>query len=229
MGTIHRTGGTPGGLGVDSGSEAFSPMNAEGDPAREHLELPPTAGPGTPGSESEPVPDPEGESDAAKLSGATRRRRPRRLLAAAGLAALLAGCGATPGDPETQVRAVLTRAEQAAEAKDLEAIRDLIDDTYADEQGNDRAAVRRLIALHFLRNDAIHLLTRVRSLEFPKPARAEVTLLVAMAGRPIPTVRDLAAIRADLYRFDLEFQDAGSGEWRVIRARWRRARTAEFL
>jgi hypothetical protein len=161
---------------------------------------------------------------------ATRRRRPKRpallmMLAAASLAA----CAAEPDSPEAQVRALLERAEEAAEEKRVGALKQLISEIYSDDHGQDRQAVAGLLTYYFLRNQSVHLLTRVRSIEFPEPARARATVFVAMAGMPIPGIDELARIRADLYRFDFSLADEASGDWRVTRAAWRRATTDDFL
>jgi hypothetical protein len=140
----------------------------------------------------------------------------------------LASCGPVTGSPEAQVRDVLRRARQAAEAKDLDTLADLIAEDYTDDQGNDRRALRRLLQLHFLRNASIHLLTHVRSLELPGPTRAEVAVFVAMAGRPIAGWSDVQRVRADLFRFDFGLREEGHGDWRLTRSAWRRARPSDL-
>jgi hypothetical protein len=94
--------------------------------------------------------------------------------------------------------------------------------------GNDRQAIVRLLTYHFLRNQSIHLLTRVASIEIPEPERASVTVYVAMAGRPIPDVDAMTQLRADLYRFDFALEDVEE-RWQVERAAWRPAEARDFL
>ncbi len=149
----------------------------------------------------------------------TRRRRPNRLALLALLAAAwLPACGAKPDSPEAQVRALLQRAEAAAEEKRVKALKKLVSESYSDDRGQDRQAIAGLLTYYFLRNESIHLLTRVRSIEFPEPARSRATVFVAMAGTPIPGIDELVRIRADLYRFDFSLSDEGSAECRVTRA-----------
>jgi hypothetical protein len=160
----------------------------------------------------------------------TRLRRPHRLALLAMLAAAsLPACAAEPDSPEAQVRALLQQAEAAAEEKDVGALKQLVSESYSDERGQDRQAIAALLTFYFLRNQSIYLLTRVGKIEFPEPARARTTVLVAMAGTPIPDIEELARIRADLYRFDFSLGDEGSGDWRVTRAAWRRATADDFL
>ena len=141
----------------------------------------------------------------------------------AGLLALAVACQSTTSSPEEQVRAVIATAERAAEEKDVQTLKRLVADGYRDDEGNQKADVIRLLAYHLLRNESIHLLTRVRAVEFPSPERAAVTVFVAMAGREIPAVDLLAQLHADIYRFDIDLVAGGRGAWTLSRARWRPA------
>jgi hypothetical protein len=166
------------------------------------------------------------------MSAPPRRQRRRADLAALltmiALACLPA-CAETPESPEAQIRALLERAEAAAEEKQVGTLKQLVSESYSDDHGQDKQAVAGLLAYYFLRNQAIHLLTRIRSIELTGPARASATVFVAMAGTPIPAVDDLGRIRADFYRFDFSLSDEGEGDWRVTRAAWRRAVASDFL
>jgi len=110
-------------------------------------------------------------------------------------------------------------------------LKQLISEAYSDERGQDRQALVGLLTFYFLRNESIHLLTRVQSIAFPEPARADATVFVAMAGTPIIAAEELARIRADLYRFDFSLSDEGGGDsdWKVSRAAWRRATADDFF
>lgn len=143
------------------------------------------------------------------------------------LALLLAACSRDADSPEAQLRARVAQAQVAAEARDAPALRALIADDYADAQGYDRKAIENLIRLHLLRNQTIHLFTRIGAIAFPQPDRATVRVAAAMAGRPVASVGELAGINADLYRFDLELVQR-NGEWRVQRAAWEPARLDDF-
>lgn len=144
------------------------------------------------------------------------------------LALALTACTPEPDSPETEIRAFVARAQTAAENRDLSALRALIAADYTDEQGNDRKAVENLMRLHILRNQSIHLLTRIRSIEFPEPGYALVSVAAAMAGRPIASADALVGLTADLYRFDLELIRQGRDDWQVQRAAWTPAQLEEF-
>ncbi|MDG4598057.1 MAG: hypothetical protein P9F75_20605 [Candidatus Contendobacter sp.] len=144
------------------------------------------------------------------------------------LTLLLIACSRDATSPETQIRELIAQAQIAAEARDAASLRALIADDYADDQGNNRKAMESLIRLHILRNQSIHLFTRIRDIAFLQPDRATVRVAAAMAGRPVVSASELAGMNADLYRFDLELVRRG-GSWRVQRAVWEPAGLDDFL
>jgi len=150
-------------------------------------------------------------------------------LAALGTIGLLPLVSCAPKDsPEAQVRALFARAETAAEQRDLAALRPMISDKYADAEGQDKKAIEAVLRFYFLRNQSIHLFTRIQGIEFPEPARARAVVLVAMAGQPNKTGQELERLHADLNRFviTLTYEDK---EWKVTAAEWRRAEPGDFL
>ena len=137
-------------------------------------------------------------------------------------------CRSGDHSPETQVRATIGRAETFAEAKDLGGLKGLVSDAYHDEAGQDKRAILGLLFVQFRRHQSIHLLTRIERIDINPPAQATATVFTAMAGRPIPAVSDLPALRADLYRFDLTL-DNERDTWRVTQSIWRPAVLNDFL
>lgn len=154
-------------------------------------------------------------------------RRPVTLIVLLVLALTLDAC-AQRTDPEQQIRALLQSAETSIEKKDIGPVRESISEHYTDEDGRDRRAVDGLLRLYVLRNEHIHLLTRIVDISFPGKQRARVTLYVAMAAQPIAHAEDLTRLQADLYRFEIELADE-SESWRVVSARWRPALPADFI
>ena len=126
------------------------------------------------------------------------------------------------------MRALLKRGEEAAEKKETGVLRQMISEKYADSQGQDKKAIEAILRYYFLRNESIHLLTRIQSIDFPQPQRAQAVVLVAMAGQPIAGAQELERLRADLHRFEITFVRENK-EWKVIRAEWRRAEVGDFI
>ena len=147
----------------------------------------------------------------------------------AALAVLLTAIACSkPTTPEQRVREFLDRGEQAAEQKDMRTLRGAVSEHYSDSDGRDRRMIEGILRLYVLRHESIHLLTRVDSIEFPRPAQAHVGIYVAMAARPITHAAQLAAFQANLYRFDLVLAEEDS-QWRVLRAAWRPAEPTDFI
>jgi hypothetical protein len=163
-----------------------------------------------------------------RLRGGIRRQRIAWAVLLAAILSLVISCSSQPDTPEAQVRALLKRGEAAAEKKEGKVLRELISEKYSDSEGQDKKAVEAILRYYFLRNESIHLFTRVQSIAFPEPSRAQAVVLVAMAGRPIPDAQQLERMHADLHRFDITLVREGK-DWKVIRAEWRRAEFSDFL
>jgi hypothetical protein len=144
------------------------------------------------------------------------------------VASFTGACSSERDSPEAQVRALLTQGEAAAEKKESAVLRQMISGKYSDSQGQDKKAVDALLRYYFLRNQSIHLFTRIRQIGFPQTDLAQADVMVAMAGQPISDAEELERLRADLHRFEITLARE-NGEWKVIRAEWRRAEFADFL
>jgi hypothetical protein len=143
------------------------------------------------------------------------------------LLCLALACSGGAETPEDQVRALLASLEESAERKDAGEMKEHVSEGYSDAHGNDQRAVAQLVAFHLLRNQSVHLLTRVQSVEIPAPGETRAVVLVAMAGTEIEGPEALIALRADLYRFELSLADE-DGVWRVRSADWRPASVDDF-
>ena len=131
------------------------------------------------------------------------------------LAAVLAGCSA-PSPPEEAVRAWLEAAETAVEERDRGRLIDMLAEHYVDARGNDRAAVDQRLRLFFLRHREILIASHIEELQVVGGTAAHVVLTAGMAG----TDAHAFGLRADAYRFELEFVEQ-DGEWLLIGADWR--------
>ena len=136
------------------------------------------------------------------------------------LVTVVAGCGESQA-PDAMVRAVIAQGEQAAEARDLSGIMDLVAPAFEDGQGGGRDELKQYLRGYLVAHQAIHLLTKVESVEFPYRDMAKVSLTLGTLGRDTAaaTAFDLAA---DVYDVELELK-LDDGEWRVTRASWRPA------
>jgi hypothetical protein len=118
----------------------------------------------------------------------------------------LVACSSRTSDEE-KVRAVITRMENAAEARDTSDVLASVADDYTDSQGLDRAQLANYLRGYFLAHPKIELMVSVESLEFPADglARAQIT------------VTRLGLGDTDRAHLKVEFRRSG-GEWKVSRA-----------
>ncbi|MGB5708935.1 MAG: hypothetical protein WBM41_19165 [Arenicellales bacterium] len=154
------------------------------------------------------------------------KRLAERLLLPAVSVLLLAGCG-DDDTPESRLRQSIDLIQQYAEERNLGDLMEFVSTDYQDAQGRNWKDIRALAQLQFIRNPKIHTLKRINLLRLDDDNHASVRILVAVAGRPIDNASALSGLRADLIRFDLEFQY--SDRWQIVGAMWRRAQASEFL
>ena len=128
---------------------------------------------------------------------------------------LVAACGETPGDPETDLREWVANAEAAAEEKNRGDLLALISENYADARGNDYQSVGDKLRVYFFRQDKIGLISTIDEISLMGATAAMVNLTVAMAG----TYNSRIGFNADAYQFELELEKADD-EWQLIGARW---------
>lgn len=130
--------------------------------------------------------------------------------------------------PEQRVRALISEAEKAVEKKELGQLKGYISEHYTDDDGRDRKAVEAILRLYVLRNESIHLFTRIESVTITPPNRVQAIVYVAMAARPITKADELRNFNANLYRFEVSFAEEDK-QWRVIRTAWRPAEPSDFV
>ncbi len=118
----------------------------------------------------------------------------------------LCACSARTSDEE-QVRAVITKMENAAEARNTRDVLEWVADDYADAQGLDRAELANYLRGYFLAHPKIELMVSVESLEFPADGLAQAQLSVTRLG-----LGD-----TDRAAFKVEFRRSGD-RWQVRRA-----------
>ena len=139
-------------------------------------------------------------------------------LVALSLATLAAGCGTA--DPEAEIRALLSAAEQAAEARDTGFFRDLIGSAYRDSRGHDRDQLVNLLRGLFIANQRVEIVSRVDAVQLEGTDAARAVVHAGMLGQRAGAEL-LGGMNADLYRFELELVN-DDGEWQIIGATWDR-------
>lgn len=143
------------------------------------------------------------------------------------VAAIALACG-SPAEPEARLRLLLEQSEQSLEARDLGDVKDAISERYRDNAGHDKRELVRYLAGIVLRNQKIHIATRIRELTVDEAGTGRVTMVAGLASGPVSSVADLTRLRANVYRFDFAFVEE-DGEWRLEGATWQPASTDDLL
>jgi hypothetical protein len=151
-----------------------------------------------------------------------------RLASICGLAMALA-CGGDPLSPEEQVRTVIGAMEEAAEEGDVSAFKAIVSESYEDHYGHDKRSLAAYVTFHVMRNANRHVYTRIRSVEIREAGRAEVTLVAAITGSVVSGPDELAGLHADVYKIDMDLDDEGDGDWRLVWAQWRSTTPTDLL
>jgi hypothetical protein len=148
---------------------------------------------------------------------ARRNTRPclRKPAAALALALAFAACGPS-GTPEAEIRALVTEAEELAEARDASELRGLVADDYQDARGRDATEVRNLLHAWLVAHPSVNLMTRIDSIELEGTELARVEVTIGMLGREANAESDWD-LAADIERLDVRLARDG-GDWRVIAA-----------
>ncbi len=154
-------------------------------------------------------------------------RRRAVLLALVPTALLTPGCRRRR-DPEQEVRRTIAALEAAAERKDSKVIGEALSSNFRGPDEQDRRQALALLRAHLLRNDGVHLLTRISAVEVTSPTEARAEVVAAMAGVP----QDPAALdrfEGDVYLFELTFVEEERGVWRLRQAAWSPATVEDLL
>ena len=135
----------------------------------------------------------------------------------------LAACGGDRHMPEQRIRALLTQAVEAVEDGSVEGVAQFVHAGYHDRRHRSKDAAMRTLFGYVGRHRNIHLFQLIKDIELaPAGESASAVVYLAMTGVRVDSVQALIALKADLYRFDLELV-ASDGEWLISGADWRRA------
>lgn len=149
---------------------------------------------------------------------------------------LLSACGGDPDDPEGQIKAVIEKVEIAAEERSAKSIREHISDNYSDKHHSNPQQLIRTLIIYFHRNKNIHLFSRISNIEINNQdttqstatATATASVNFAMTGTQVDSAEKLLMLKADVFRFDVEFVNTDD-QWMVAGAEWRKIQINEFF
>jgi hypothetical protein len=134
---------------------------------------------------------------------------------------LLQACSETANSPEEEIRQFVKSGVEAAENRNLDDLSDLIHGNYLDQKGYSKQRLGGLLGAYFFRHKNLYLFTKIEEINLFAENEATVRLYVAMAGSVISDVDAIAALRAQIYQFELQLikQD----DWLLHHASWKPA------
>ena len=134
---------------------------------------------------------------------------------------LMQACSETAESPEDEIRAFIESGVEAAENRSLDGLNDLVHGNYLDQKGYNRQRLSGLLRVYFFRHKNIYLFTKIEEIDLLAGNQATVRLYVAMAGSVISDVDAIAALRAQIYQFELQLTK--QDDWLLHHASWRPA------
>jgi len=139
---------------------------------------------------------------------------------------LLQACNETTNSPEDEIRLFVKSGMEAAENRELDDLSDLIHDNYLDQKGYNKQRLGGLLRAYFFRHKNLYLFTKIEEIDLFAENQATVRLYVAMAGSVISDVDAIAALRAQIYKFELQL--IKEDDWLLHHASWKPARAIDI-
>ena len=124
---------------------------------------------------------------------------------------------------------MIASLEQSLEEGDVSAFKKFVSERYEDDRGNDKRSLAAYVTFHVMRHTQRRFFARVHSVEIRDSGRAEVLVVAAITGRDVSGLEELVTLNADVYKIDLDLDDEGDGDWRVVWAQWRRTVPTDLL
>ncbi len=139
---------------------------------------------------------------------------------------LIQACSDNAESPEDEIRHFIDAGVSAAENRSVDELGDLMHEKYQDQKGYSKKQLGSLLRAYFLRHKNIHLLTKIDTIELLANNKAAVRMNIAMAGSVISDVDAISALRARIYRFELQLvkQDG----WLLRHSVWAPASIGDF-
>lgn len=131
---------------------------------------------------------------------------------------ILSAC-ARPVSEEDRLKAIVNEAAEAAQKKDIDAIRKHISKSYKDPEGNDYDSVRRILAYHFIRAETVSVFVRGIDIEIKGGTALAAVNAFLVRGKDVKSIKDILPESAAGYKFDLIFKKE-DGDWKVVNAEW---------
>lgn len=122
--------------------------------------------------------------------------------------------------PTQQIKQILTSIEEGIEQRSLSQVLDNFSDEYNDHEGRNKKKIKQLTQFQILKNQNIHIFTRIKSIDIEKNY-ASVELSIAMTAREVDLSIEKNRLKADTYKSSIVLKNE-SGKWKVISSSWKK-------
>jgi hypothetical protein len=120
---------------------------------------------------------------------------------------------------EDLIRGMIGDAVDAAVTKDIKGVIEHVSDTYKDEYGNDRDALKGLLFVYFRQYERINVYVRESEISVDGD-RAEANVKVVFTGgESLEDLGDMVPSSGGGYLLEMKLKKEG-GDWKVTRSRW---------
>ena len=122
--------------------------------------------------------------------------------------------------PQAQIKAIIEQVEEGVEQRSLSQVLNNISETYSDHKGRTKKDIARMTQLQILRNENIHILTRIKFIDVVD-SYASVELSSAMTSRALDLNIEANRLKADSYKVSIAFKKEPD-QWRIVSTSWQR-------
>ena len=120
---------------------------------------------------------------------------------------------------EDLIREMIDEAAGAAVEKDIKGVIENVSDSYKDEYGNDRDALKGLLFVYFRQYERINVYVRDAEISV-EGNRAEANVKVVFTGgENLEDIGDMVPSSGGGYLLEMKLEKE-SGDWMVTRSRW---------
>ena len=124
-----------------------------------------------------------------------------------------------PISDEERIKAIIEETADRAVEKDIKGVLSHVSESYKDEEGNDRNAVKGLLFVYFQEYEKVGLFVRdIQVTVDGDEAEAQIKAILT-GGEDPDTMGDVVPKSGGGYLIDLKFVKE-DGEWMVVRGKW---------
>jgi hypothetical protein len=120
---------------------------------------------------------------------------------------------------EELILGMIDDAVDAAVAKDIKGVMEHVSDSYKDEYGNDRDALKGLLFVYFRQYERINVYVRETEISVEGDRAEAAVKVVFTGGESLEDIGDMVPSSGGGYLLEMMLKKE-DGDWKVTRSRW---------